>query len=415
MIKGKLSRAGIVTIILLSAMLIPLSTFAADTIKIAVIDPASGPFAAVGDQSNKQYQMIADHINEAGGVLGKKLEIVLFDNKNSPSESVFQLKRAIDQGISIICQGHSSGATAAMLDAVEKHNFRNPDKRVVFLCPDSTEPSLTNEKCNFWFFRWGPTADQKITALIKYLASDKSVKKVFLINMDYSHGHGISAASKKELKERRPDIEIVGDVFHPVGKIKDFAPYINKIKASSADAVVTGDWGTDLNMLIKASHNAGLKAKWITTYAGVIGAPSALQEAGEGTVQVTTWHINYNDGDNETTKFALKFKEKYGVDFYYQEINTMIKMLCSAIENTKSIRAIDIAYALEGMRVNTPTGELLMRADNHQAVMPQVISVFSKDVKYDVEDTGYGWKTLMIVPSEDVYLQTSCKMERPSK
>jgi len=411
----KLGKLGIIAIIFLSAMIVSSSALASDTIKIAVIDPASGPFAAIGVQSNNQYEMIADDINQQGGVLGKKLEIVLFDNKNSASESVFQLKRAIDQGIRIICQGHSSGSTAALSDAISKHNARNPDKRVIFLCPDSTDPSLTNEKCNFWLFRWGPTADQKVAALVRYLAADKSIKKVFLINMDYSHGHGVSAASRAELKKLRPDVEIVGDVFHAVGKIKDFSPYINSIKASGADAVITGDWGTDMNMLIKASHDAGLKVKWVTLYAGVIGAPSYLRDAGEGTIQVTTWHLNYNNGDSETTTFALKYKEKYGMDFYYQEINTMIKMLCNAIEKTKSVKAIDIAFALEGMKVDTPTGQLEMRADNHQAVMPQVVSVFSKGVKYDSEGTGLGWKTVMIIPAKDVYLPTTCKMVRPKK
>ena len=190
---------------------------------------------------------------------------------------------------------------------------------------------------------------------------------------------------------------------------------INNIKASGAHAVITGDWGTDMNMLVKASHDAGLKVKWATLYAGVIGAPSYLRDAGEGTLQVTTWHNNFNDGNNETTEFALKFKDKYGMDFYYQDINTMIKMLCAAIEKSKSTKPIDIAFALEGMKMSTPTGELEMRADNHQAVAPQIISVFSKDVKYDSENTGLGWKTIMIVPAKDVYLPTTCNMNRPSK
>lgn len=388
---------------------------AAETIKVAKIDPASGAFAAVGDQSNKQYQMIADYINSKGGVLGKKLEVVLFDNKNNASESILQLNRAIDDGIRIICQGHSSGVTAALMDAIDKHNSRNPDKRVIFLCPDSTDPALTNEKCNFWFFRWGPSADQKVAALVRYLAADKHIKKVYLINMDYSHGHGVSAASKRELGKLRPDIQIAGDVFHAVGKIQDFSPYINNIKSSGADAVITGDWGEDLNLLIKASNSAGLKTKWVTLYAGVIGAPSSLREAGEGTIQVTTWHMNYNDGKNDTTKFALEFKKKYNLDFYYQDINTMFFMLANAMEKSKSTDPLDIAYALEGMKLHTPTGELLMRADNHQAVAPQIISVFSKNVKYDCEGTGLGWKTVLLVPAKDVYLPTTCKMQRPPK
>lgn len=411
----KLAKLGLTLFVLIAATLISMSAVASDTIKIAKIDPASGPFAAIGDHSNKQYEMIVDYINARGGVLGKKLELKLFDNKNAAAESLFQLKRAIDEGFRIIFQGHSSGVTAALSDAIGKHNDRNPDKRLIYLCPDSTDPTLTNEKCNFWFFRWGPTADQKVGALAKYLAEDKKIKKVFLINMDYSHGHGVSAASRRELIKRRPDIEIVGDTFHAVGKIKDFSPYISSIKASGADAVVTGNWGTDMELLIKASHAAGLKAKWATLYAGVVGSPSSLREAGEGTLQVTTWHLNYNDGDNETTRFALEFKKKYNLDLYYQDINTMIRMLCAAIEKSKSEDPLHIALALEGMKVSTPTGELLMRADNHQAVAPQIISVFSRNVKYDAEGTGFGWKTVMVVPAEEVYFPTTCVMERPAK
>ena len=352
-------KLGVALVIISFGFLFPLfQAEAVDTIKIAKIDPASGAFAAVGDQSNKQYLMIADYINSKGGVLGKKLEVVLFDNKNNASESIFQLKKAIDDGIRIICQGHSSGVTAALIDAIDKHNSRNPDKRVIFLCPDSTDPALTNEKCNFWLFRWGPTADQKVAALVRYLATDKSIKKVYLINMDYSHGHGVSAASKRELSKLRPDIQIVGDVFHAVGKIQDFSPYISNIKNSGATAVITGDWGEDLNLLVKASHSAGLKIKWATLYAGVIGAPSALREAGEGTLQVTTWHMNYNDGKNETTKFALDFKKKYNLDFYYQDINTMFFMLANAMEKSKSVDPCGYRFCTGRHEVANPYGRI---------------------------------------------------------
>ena len=401
---------------------IPLMASASEVIKIGKIDPLSGTFGTAGDMSGNHYVQMAEYINAKGGPLGKKLEIVKFDNKNNAAESVFQLKRAIDQGIRIIGQGHSSGVTAALSDAIVKHNERNPDKRVIFLVPDCTDPSLTEiDKCNFWFFRWGSTADQKVAALVRSLADDKSLKKVFLINMDYSHGHGTSAASREWLKKVRPDIEIVGDIFHPVGKIKDFSPYVSNIKASGAGAVITGDWGEDLNMLIKAYNSAGLKGRLATFYVGAIGAPSALREAGVGTLQVTTWHINYNEGNNRfTNEFALHYKKRFGSahDFYYSDVIPMLEMLCSAIEKTKSVDPLNIAFALEGMKVNIPTGECEMRADNHQAVMPQIVSVFSKKgngVKYDAENTGFGWKTVNVVPANDLYFPTTCNMKRPSK
>lgn len=93
----------------------------------------------------------------------------------------------------------------------------------------------------------------------------------------------------------------------------------------------------------------------------------------------------------------------------------MFFMLANAMEKSKSVDPVDIAFALEGMKWQTPSGELLMRADNHQAVAPQIISVFSKNVKYDCEGTGLGWKTVLVVPAKDVYLPTTCNMQRPPK
>ena len=397
----------VVTVMLLISTL----SQAAETIKIAFIAPFTGMFGSLGDQDKKHFDLLLEDINSQGGVLGRKFEMHYYDNKNAPNDTIFQFKRAVADGVRIIIQTHSSGATNALNEAVRKHNARNPDQRVIFLCFDTTDPHLNNDKCNFWLFHFGHNADQRIEGLVRYLASDKAIKKLYLINMDYSHGHGCSEASRQLMKKYRPDVEIVGDVFHPVGKIKDFSPHINAIRDSGADAVLTGDWGTDLQLLIKEAHRSGLKAKWATIYAGVLGTPTALGEAGEGTLQITKWHINYNDGDNETTKFALRFRKKYEMDMYYQGINTMMKMLCNAIEKTKSTKAIDLAYALEGMKIQIPTGEFLMRAEDHQAVAPQIVSVFSKGVKYDAENTGLGWKTVMVIPPIDV--PTTCKMERP--
>jgi branched-chain amino acid transport system substrate-binding protein len=81
------------------------------------------------------------------------------------------------------------------------------------------------------------------------------------------------------LKAKRPDIQVVGDELHPLLKITDFAPYIAKIKASGADTVITGNWGQDMALLIKAAADAGLQASWYTYYAGGTGGPTAIKQA----------------------------------------------------------------------------------------------------------------------------------------
>ena len=401
-----------VSLLMFAIFMVPVAN-ARDTIKIAVIVPLSGAAAAMGDLDTKHFEMLAEKINAQGGILNKKVEFKLYDNKNSPNDTVFQMKRAIADGIRILFQCHSSGCTAALNEAVRKYNKRNPDNRVLLLVWDTTDPSFNNESCNFWMFHFGQNAQQRSEALVQYIAADKNIKKIYLINQDYAHGQACSKAMRNAIKRFRPDIKVVGDELHPVLKIKDFSPYINAIRASGADAVLTSSWGNDLILLVKEAYKSGLKTPFVTIYAGVPGVPSALQEAGVGTVQLTEWHMNYKDADNATSKFALDFKKRYKIDFYYQDVNTMMEMLKKAIEKSKSTKPIDIAYALEGMKIMTPTGEYVMRAKDHQALAPQIVSVFSKNVKHDVENTGLGWKTAMVIPP--IAVETTCVMKKPER
>ena len=89
-------------------------------------------------------------------------------------------------------------------------------------------------------------------ALTDVIAEDDSVEKVYIIGQDYSFGKAVAAAAVKFLGEKRPDIEIVGNELHPIGKVKDFTPYARKIMASDADIVITGNWGADMLNLGKS-------------------------------------------------------------------------------------------------------------------------------------------------------------------
>ena len=240
------------------------SMAAAETIRIAVIDPFSGPAALQGEMGSRHIQMAVDDINARGGVLGgTKLELVLLDNKSSPQESLVVLKQAIDQDIRLITQGVGSHVAHAMTDAVLKYNQRNPGREILYLNNGATDTVLTEEKCNFWHFRFDANLDMKIDALTGVLAMQKSAKRVYLINQDYAYGQSFKRVAREMLAKKRPDIEIVGDELIPLGKVKDFAPYVTKIKSSGADTVLTGNWGSDLALLIKSAEDAGLNAAFL--------------------------------------------------------------------------------------------------------------------------------------------------------
>jgi len=399
-----------------SMMLIGGTAFA--QVKIAYIDPLSGPFANVGDAGLKGFKEAADIlVNQKGGIKGQKLEFVGFDNKGSPQESQIQLKAAIDQGFRFVTQGNGSGAAHALIDAVNKWNARNPDKTVLFFNYAAVDPTLTNEKCSFWHFRFDANSEMKMEAITNFMTGDKKIKKVFIIGQDYAHGHQVAKYAKEMLAAKRPDIKIVGNDLHPIGRVKDFAPYVAKIKASGADTVITGNWGNDLSLLVKAAKDAGLKARFITYYAGGLGTPQAMGASGENKViQLTEWHMNVPTKNTEP--FALDFNKKHpGIYFYYLRVNNMVQMVAKAMNTAKSLDPKEVALALEDMRFPVDTGEVWMRKSDHQAMQPLYISIFSKKdgktVKHDSEGTGYGWKTLASISQRDSQLPTSCIMERP--
>lgn len=401
--------------------LLAFSVIAQAQVKIAYIDPLSGPFANVGEGGLKQFREVAEiNINQKGGVNGQKVEIVAIDNKGSPQETLVALKNATDQGIRYVTQGNGSGAAAALLDGVNKWNARNPDKTVLYLNYAAVDPTLTNEKCSFWHFRFDAHAGMKIEAITNYLKTQSNVKKVFIIGQNYAHGQQVSAYTKAMLKAKRPDIQIVGDDLHPIGTVKDFSPYIAKIKASGADTVVTGNWGNDMSLLAKAAKDAGLQAKFYTFYAGGLGTPAAIGSAGEGKIiQVTEWHMNI--ANNGLEKFALDFDKKYSpngqMDFYYGRINTMMDMLATAMNKAKSNDPKAVALALEDMTFKSGYGDVYMRKADHQLVQPLSLSIFSKagtpGVKHDVEKTGFGFKTIANMSLKEADQPNTCVMERP--
>lgn len=392
---------------------------AAAQVKIAYIDPLSGGMANVGEAGLKQFKDVAEVINKNGGVAGQKLEIVAFDNKGSPQESLINFKSVTDQGIRYITQGNGSGVAHALVDAVNKWNARNPDKTVVYLNYAAVDPVLTNEKCSFWHFRFDANSYMKMEAITNYMAGDKKIKNVYIIGQDYAHGHQVAKAAKEMLAAKRPDIKIVGEDLHPIARTKDFAPYVAKIKAANADTVITGNWGNDLSLLMKAAKDAGLKAKFYTYYAGGLGTPAAMGAAGADKVlQLTEWHMNVQP--NKAEKFALEFNkrhEKEGIEFYYLRVNSMMFMVAKAMNEAKSVDPVKVARQLEDMRYEADNGEVWMRKSDHQLIQPLYLSIFQKldgkAVKHDIEHTGHGFKTVASISARDSQLPTSCIMERP--
>jgi branched-chain amino acid transport system substrate-binding protein len=387
-------------------------------IRISHIDTFSGPTASTGTTVAKTMLYATHLINERGGVLGRKLEVVQMDNAGDSNKAVAMLTSTVDQKINFMVQAGNSGIAGSLLTAVDKHNQRNTNNRVLYLNYGSALPELTEAKCSFWMFRFEAHQRMKMHAVADYVAKTPAIKKIYLINQDYSFGHEVSKDARAIIGKARADVEFVGDDFHPFGKVKDFSPYILKIKQSGADTVLTGNWGNDLALLVRASKEAGLKTKYITYYGGLFGVPTSIGQAGEDTVlQISSWHPNVpvEDKTPDLEKLQRDFKAKFGEDLYYTSILVQMDMLAKAIEKVGNAEDIvSIAKALEGMEYDSPFGKIKMRKDDHQATHPVYINQLVKGVKYDAEGLGLGWKTVAKIPGAATEPPVACDMKRPS-
>jgi branched-chain amino acid transport system substrate-binding protein len=368
-----------------------------------------------------------ERVNARGGVRfsggARPLELLRLDSKGNTEEALSMLRSAVDRGVGVVMQGNNSSTASALIDALNKHNQREPTRRALFLNYSAVDPALTQERCSFWHFRFDAHVDMRLEALTEVLRRDRSVDRIYLIGQDYSFGQQVLRRGRDMLAVKRPDIEVVAEELHPLGRIKDFAPYAVKIKASGAQAVLTGNWGNDLTLLVKAAREAGVEARFYTFYGNALGAPAAIGEAGIGQVlAVAEWHPNL--GGAASDAFYAAFRQRFPKpqdDYVHLRMVVMIELLVAAMERADSTEAGAVARALEGLSVaDTPLRGLhqgSMRAEDHQFIQPLVVSEMqragSPGVRFDVEGSGYGFRTVARFEAAQTAQPSHCRMERP--
>jgi len=394
-------------------------------IQLALIESLSGPFANTGEAVYRNIVWATERVNARGGVKlpdsaggARPLAVERYDSKGQNEEALSALRAAIDAGARIVMQGNSSATAAVLVDAINKHNEREPGKRVLYLNYSAVDPSLTNEKCSFWHFRFDAHADMRMAALMDVIREDRSVKSVYLIGQDYSFGQAVLREARRQLAAQRPDVAVVGDELHPVGRVKDFAPYAVKIKASGAQAVITGNWGNDLTLLVKAARDVGYEGRFYTFYGNAMGAPAAIGDAGVGkVVAVADWLPNVPTAGSEA--FYRAFRERFpkpADDYVHMRMQLMVEALAQSIERAGSTDAVAVARALEKASVQLAGQAGSMRAQDHQFQQALVVGVMDRQgtpgVKFDVEGSGYGFRVVRQIAADQAAQPTSCRMQR---
>jgi len=375
---------------------------AKDPILIGYIGMQSGPGKAMSDSFILGINVASKEINKNGGILGHPIQLLVEDMQMKPEIALQKLKKLMlkDKVEAVFGGGTSAGALAI------SKTMRRYKK--IFM-PTAPTIDITGKHFNPYVFRANNNIPMVVMAMAQYIGKQTSLRKVYMINQDYSYGHDNAAYWEKFIKKYAPDTEIVGNDFHPMFN-KDFASYISKIKASGADYIFTNNWGPDLARLIIQGLSFGMKLPFV----GMVVGDSTILKSLPGDQAMGSFcagSIFPGIGTPEFSKFEDSFfKTSGGVwpDSPYWGYQIM-KMYAAAVNQAKSLDINKIIKAFEGMKWEGPTGVVTMRAKDHQAIMPMFIGQVVKKTKYydfpypkpikmipakefDYKPENFGWK-----------------------
>jgi branched-chain amino acid transport system substrate-binding protein len=387
----------------------------AESLKVAVIEPLSGVQTSTGRLVVNGAQFAIDEINAAGGFNGEKIQLREYDNAGTTMGAADKFKQAVADGAQIIVQGTSSAIAGQITEDVRKHNLRNPKRPVLYLNVNSEAMELTGDKCHFFHFRFTTTAPMRVNAMVDAMkAAGQLGTKVYSLNQNYSWGRDVEAAV--EGAASRGGYQVVGKVLHDLNKIQDFSPYAAKIKEANPDTVITGNWGNDLLLLMKASAESGSKVRFGTTFLDQVGNIGTAGETAVGHYVANTYNL-----ENDKSSFPEDFKKKFGHYPVFSEpltvyaLRTFNEALKPLSKKGGPVDVTAIAKSLENVKGQFPTGEVTMRKEDHQLIVPVVVSIVKEGARYPADNTKYGFVPVRSVPGKDVVypVQASCKMTQP--
>ena len=355
-----------------------------DPIVFALIDPLSGPFKDVGMEGLWALEYAVDQINAKGGILGRPVKLMKYDNQFRPDVSIRLAKKAaLEDGVKVIFQQSSSAVALALSKLAQELN-------VVHVILHAEADDITGSQFQPNTFRLGFSTSMHSGVLAQYFAQTQ-YKRYYLINMDYAFGHAVSESFKKVFQRvKKPDQEIVGDDFHPMAT-KDFGPYITKALAAKPDVIITGNFGPDLTGLIKQARALGLKAMIGTYY---LDNPNWMNQIGEaslgamvGEMYLATVKTKKNQDFVKSYQAWFKKAHPNEPSIYHVPNTSWLPgnaalFVAEAIKKAGSADADKLIPALEGMSFDSITGKITMRACDHQVQADGWIAVVKTDHQY---------------------------------
>lgn len=376
------------------ALTTSLNANAAGVIKVGVDTPLSGSYAPIGKQVRWGAELAVKEINDAGGVNGRKFQLIFEDSEAKVPVSVQKAEKLLQEDkVDLLTGTVNSGATLAA-GQVAKRNNR------ILVTTVSYAPSITGVKCNADVFRVNANAAMMSTALTAWLAKNVKGDRYYFIGPDYVMGRSTIAAFEAGVKKRGKTN--VGSSFPPLGA-KDFSSYFGQIRAARPDVIMTATAGNDTVRLLTQLKEYGILNSKLTL-AGAAGAVTqqnigAMNGAAEGFLYAAGYATDIDTSTNK--KFVAAFKKAYNSDpdLFAADTYGLFYLFKQAIEKAGGTDTAKLRAAMEGASWDTPQGMKKMRKGDHQAIMDMVV----------VQVRGKDFKTIGRVPGDIAVGPDTCK------
>jgi branched-chain amino acid transport system substrate-binding protein len=354
-------------------------TLAAKSLKIGIVDCYSGPPSTYTNDVRDAFNMEAERINAAGGVLGHKIEVLTRDSKFKVDIGLSAAKELIyREDVDVLMGTINSALALAISDMCKK-------EKVPFFATFSKSAKITGAKGHRYVFSITENTALAGKAAAVGLAK-KPYKKYWIAGDDYEYGHAIADGVWDNLQKLKPDVELLGQSWWKVGE-PDFTPYITAILSAKPDAVIVATGGRDCVPFLKAAKATGFNER-VPFFMHTATELSTLKplglEAPEGVIGTSNYFFYYPE-TAENKAFVANFEKAYNRKPAVGAVYGMLaaKYIFGAFEKAGAIDTEAFIDNVEGMTVDSPIGKVTMRAYDHQAMLPMYMGVTKKVDGYD--------------------------------
>jgi branched-chain amino acid transport system substrate-binding protein len=382
--------------LLLTSFLIlyPANAKAQGPIKVGIIDSYTGPPTTFTYDVRDAFKLAADEVNAKGGVVGRKIEFTTRDDKFKVDLALSMAKELVMmEKVDILMGTINSAASLAVSEYCKT-------EKIPFIVTFSKSEKITGEKGHRYVFEVSENTVMIGKAAAAGLAK-KPYVKYWIAGDDYEYGHACADATWNTLKKLKPNVELMGQSWWKVGE-PELTPYLTAISAKKPDAVIFSPGGATITNVMKVSKTTGFAQKFpiclhtATEHSNL--APLGL-DAPEGVFGTSNYHFYYPDTPKNKA-FAKAFKDAYGrepkVGALYGYLAA--QFITKALEKAGKMDREQFINALEGMKVDSPIGEIEMRAYDHQAMLPMFMGVTKKVPQYPFLIAS----DIVTIPAKDV-------------